>query len=113
MDDFFLYNQYRGSAFRTTTTAVRDDEEANVTYRYPVSPDIAVLGRSSWVLSRDSRLVGLSSLERLNGAAGIAVTLPGNLESEAIAGVERTMQLGGYHYRSVGSSPGRSGANNG
>lgn len=90
----FLYNQYRGSAFRTTTTAVRDDEEANVTYRYPVSPDIAVLGRSSWVLSRDSRLVGLSSLERLNGAAGIAVTLPGNLESEAIAGVERTMQLG-------------------
>jgi hypothetical protein len=67
---FRFVNSYRGSAFRTTTTALRDDQFANLSWSIPVTQTLAAVVRNSWTISRDNRSVGLSSLERLNGALG-------------------------------------------
>ena len=66
-----LYNNYRSSAFRTVTLTTRDDQFSQLSWSYPLSQDLKALVRQGWVLSRDSRSVGLNSLERLNAAAGV------------------------------------------
>lgn len=89
-----LMNEYRGSAFRTLTTAVRDDETASLSYSVPLTTGTQVLVRGSWITSRDNRSVGLSSLDRLNGVVGIQLAPSSTLTTETFAGVEQTTQLG-------------------
>lgn len=92
-------NRYRGSAFRTTTMAIRDDETATLFADNPLVSDVfgnRLLGifRSSWILSRDNRSIGLSSLQRINGVVGLRYEMPYLLTSEVFAGIEQTTQLG-------------------
>ncbi len=87
-------NQYRGSAFRTTTTAVRDDETATLSLEHGLGGDFSSLVRGSWVLSRDNRSIGLSSLQRINGGAGVRYQPNPTLWAELLGGVESTTQLG-------------------
>ena len=91
---FRFVNSYRGSAFRTTTTALRDDQFANVSWSIPVSPTLAAIVRNSWTVSRDNRSVGLSSLERLNGALGARWQPASTVDVDVMTGMERTSQLG-------------------
>lgn len=87
-------NQYRGTAFRTVTTAVRDDEVAQLSMTIPTAEGLSTLVRGAWLLSQDSRSLGLSSLDRLNGAVGISAQPESWWTLEALAGVESTTQLG-------------------
>ena len=87
-------NTYRGSAFRTSTTAVRDDQASTLAYEIPVSAGVTALARGSWVLSRDNRAIGLSSLQRLNGVAGLRYADNEQFTVEAFGGAESTTQLG-------------------
>lgn len=87
-------NQYRSTAFRTVTTAVRDDENAFLSISVPTTPGLSSLFRSSWVLSQDSRSLGLSSLDRISGAVGITGQPTPWWTYEALAGMESTTQLG-------------------
>ena len=88
-----LYNNYRSSAFRTVTLTTRDDQFSQLSWSYPLSQDLKALVRQGWVLSRDSRSVGLNSLERLNAAAGVRYEPSPLGMIEAIAGVEASSQL--------------------
>ncbi|MCX6141213.1 MAG: hypothetical protein NTX15_10375 [Candidatus Kapabacteria bacterium] len=89
-----LYNQYRSSAFRTVTLATRDDQFSQLSWAYPFSSGLKAIVRQGWVLSRDSRSVGLNSLERLNAAAGIRYEPSPVGMVEALAGIEASSQLG-------------------
>lgn len=87
-------NNYRGTAFRTASLAVRDDEFSHLDLQLPLSKVFAFQVRQSWTLSRDSRDVGLSSLERLNGAVGFRYLPTDDVTVEALTGVERNTQIG-------------------
>lgn len=87
-------NAYRSSAFRTQTTAIRDDETSQLGLEFPLGSSITALLRQSWILSRDSRSLGLSSLERLNGAAGLRYEPIPEARVELLGGLENTTQLG-------------------
>lgn len=89
-----VLNNYRGAAFRTSTLATRDDQSLNVQGSYTLAEPLTFLVRHSWILSNDSRSTGLSSLSRLNGAAGFAYTPSQNVRLEALSGLENSTQLG-------------------
>lgn len=87
-------NQYRSSAFRTSTLATRDDQVWQGSWLHPLSSAIQAIIRQGWIVSRDSRSVGLNSLERLNVAAGVRYVPREEVSLEMLAGVERSSQLG-------------------
>lgn len=94
MGDFRLVNQYRSSAFRTSTLATRDDETQQLSWLYRLTPALSAIGRQGWLLSRDSRSVVLNSLERLDLVAGLRYQPGPEGSIEAIAGIETLSQVG-------------------
>lgn len=91
---FRVVNDYRGTMFRTSTTAVRDDQFLHVGLEIPVIAGLSALVRQSWTTSVDSRSVGLASLERLNGVAGLRWRPTMEADVEMFSGAERTTQIG-------------------
>lgn len=88
-------NQYRGSTFRTSTTASRDNQNAQLSFELPIGPSLSAIMRGSWVLwADDSRSAGLSSLQRINGVAGARYAPNASWSAELFGGVESTEQLG-------------------
>jgi hypothetical protein len=87
-------NQYRSSAFRTSTLATRDDQVWQGSWLHPLGTGIEAIVRQGWIVSRDSRSIGLSELSRLNVAGGLRYTPREEVSVEVIAGVERSSQLG-------------------
>ena len=91
---FRWINAYQGSIFRTGTTAVRDDQAAQVGYSLELGRHVQALVRGSWVYSADSRNIGLSSMQRLNGVVGLRYTPTQQWSIETLGGLESTTQLG-------------------
>ncbi|MBS1561416.1 MAG: hypothetical protein JSS89_07410 [Bacteroidetes bacterium] len=91
---FRWVNTYRSSAFRTLTMAIRDDEFSQISLAVPLSSFLSAVIRQDWVLSRDSRSVGLNSLERLGGVGGLRWSDESVGHLEAVGGLERTTQIG-------------------
>lgn len=99
-------NAYSGTIFRTQTMAVRDDETAQLSLDLPLGPGtsgylMSGIARGAWIVSQDSRSVGLSSLRRGSGALGVRVSELSDAKPnartwqvEAFAGAEATTQLG-------------------
>lgn len=87
-------NQYRSSAFRTSTLATRDDQAWQGSWLHPLSPTLRAVIRQGWIVSSDSRSTGLNELERLNIAGGVRYEPDPSVSVEIIAGVERSSQLG-------------------
>ena len=87
-------NLYQGSVFKTSTTAVRDDQAAQLSYEAPIYRGLNAIARGSWIYSADSRNVGLSSMQRLNGVAGLKYAPSAEWDIETFGGVESTTQLG-------------------
>ena len=87
-------NQYRSSAFRTSTLATRDDQVWQGSWLHPLGSGIEAIVRQGWIVSRDSRSIGLSELSRINVAGGLRYTPREEMSVEVIAGVERSSQLG-------------------
>jgi len=86
-------NVYKSSAFRVSTTAINDDEASHLSIALPLAPSLTTFFRGAFILFRDSRSVGLSSLQRVNGAAGVGWNL-WPFTAEAFVGLESTTQLG-------------------
>jgi len=88
-------NQYRGSTFRTASTATRDNQNAQIAFDQPLSPTLSAIVRGSWILwADDSRSAGLSSLQRLNGVGGLRYHASPDWNVEGFGGIESTEQLG-------------------
>lgn len=99
-------NSYNGTVFRTQTIAVRDDEAAQLSIDVPIGTGsgsylMSGIARGAWIISQDSRSVGLSSLRRGSGALGIKISEVSEArpvyrlwQVEAFAGAEATTQLG-------------------
>lgn len=87
-------DQFRSSAFRTVTLATRDDQNSQVSWMLPLSEHFKTFIRQGWILSRDSRSVGLNSLERINGAAGLRFSPDNDYSVEVLGGLEQSTQLG-------------------
>jgi len=91
---FRFVNQYRSSAFRTASVATRDDQQSQIAWEVPIAATLRSVLRQGWLLSQDSRSVGLNSLQRINGALGIVYTPIPEASIEALGGLESSSQLG-------------------
>lgn len=91
---FRFNNQYRASAFRTASVATRDDQQSQIAWEQPITSTFKAALRQSWILSQDSRSIGLNSLQRLNGALGLVYTPIQHAKIEALGGLESSTQLG-------------------
>jgi hypothetical protein len=90
-----LVNGYRGVVFRTSTTAVRDDEMFQFSYEIPFSAVLTSVARASWAVSRDSRVLELGSQERLGGVGGVRYRAEdADAWIEAVAGIDAMSQIG-------------------
>lgn len=87
-------NTYRSSAFRTSTLATRDDQVWQGSWLHPIGQQLHAIVRQGWIVSRDSRSIGLNQLERFNVAGGLQYTPREEISVELLAGVERSSQLG-------------------
>jgi hypothetical protein len=106
----FTANQnYRGSTVRSASAAFRDDQSLLMNYTHPLniisqsdsSTTIELLARSIWQLSRDSRSIGLSSLNRYNTIVGLRYNYPSLFKIDALTGFESNTQLGRHDIGSV------------
>lgn len=91
---FRFVNQYRSSAFRTASVATRDDQQSQIAWEVPVASTLRTVLRQGWLLSQDSRSIGLNSLQRVNGALGLVYTPMPEASVEALGGLESSSQLG-------------------
>lgn len=91
---FRFVNQYRSSAFRTASVATRDDQQSQIAWEVPVASTLRTVLRQGWLLSQDSRSIGLNSLQRINGALGLVYTPMPEASVEALGGLESSSQLG-------------------
>lgn len=92
---FALKQEYRGTAIRSGNAAFRDDEQLSVQFTMPL-PDtaFALTARGFWLLSKDSRDIGLSSLSQAGGTLGARWKPAANIETDISAGADQTVQLG-------------------
>ncbi|MBU3699926.1 MAG: hypothetical protein FGM33_07950 [Candidatus Kapabacteria bacterium] len=87
-------NRFRSTAFRTSTLATRDDQQSQIGFSVPLGATLSAVVRQAWMLSQDSRSIGLNSLERLGAAAGLRYSAMPGVDLEGIAGAESSSQLG-------------------
>ncbi|MCS6808693.1 MAG: hypothetical protein RML40_08450, partial [Bacteroidota bacterium] len=68
-----VHGQYRGSAVRTRTFAIRDDADALIRYEQPLAFDtsLSVIVAHTVALSQDSRAIGLNRLMQLGLSGGM------------------------------------------
>jgi hypothetical protein len=89
-----INQNYRGTSIRSGQASYREDEVFNLTYEYPFFDNIVPLFRQNWIISSDTRSIGLNNLERLNASAGGRYLLSESAFFEATAGIESNKQLG-------------------
>lgn len=106
----FTANQnYRGSTVRSSSAAFRDDQSLLMNFTHPLDilpqsqsqNSLELLARSVWQLSRDSRSIGLSSLNRYNTLVGLRYNFPSLFKIDALTGFESNTQLGRHDIGSV------------
>ncbi len=85
---------YRGTTVRSTSSAFRDDEQLQIEHTVPLASAVDFYSRINWLVSVDSRAIGLSSLERLQLIAGTKYQADTTLLLNGFGGVERNKQLG-------------------
>ncbi len=89
-----LYQNYRGSAIETSTNSFRDDELMNIGYRYPITDYLWLNATMDWLLSSDTRNIGINKLDKLNSKFGLGYKFLDNSYFKALAGPERNIQIG-------------------
>lgn len=90
-----LKQNYRGTAIRSANAAFRDDERLTAEYSAPFrDTSFRFAVRGFWLLSKDSRDIGLSSLSQATGSLGAKWHPARNITADIFAGIEKTEQLG-------------------
>ncbi|MBS1537806.1 MAG: hypothetical protein JST20_08675 [Bacteroidetes bacterium] len=86
--------RYRGIGVRSFGVSFRDDEQCSLQYSYVLSPKISLLSNSFFLLSNDSRNIGLANLQRLNSLLGVRTLIANKFSMEFLGGIEQYRQLG-------------------
>mgnify|MGYP000868692571 FL=1 len=89
-----LQQKYRGVGVRSQGVSFRDDEQCSLQYGYTFSPSLSLLSNSFFMLSNDSRNIGLANLQRLNSLLGVRIGITDAVTIDALGGIEQYRQLG-------------------
>jgi hypothetical protein len=92
--NLFVRQQYRGSIIRTTTPAVRDDEDLMLRYERPLWDSVSLVLAGTALISADSRSIGLNRLQQFTLSAGAQYRPLANVRVSATGGGEFNEQLG-------------------
>lgn len=88
-----IKQNYTSTILRTSTSAIRDDEALTMDFYSPLSDNVSVLAGQNWLLSSDTRSIGLNKLERLRGMAGLRYAIDPAAYLELRGGFERNRQI--------------------
>ncbi|MBI3258007.1 MAG: hypothetical protein HYZ54_00770 [Ignavibacteriae bacterium] len=89
-----LQQKYRGVGVRSQGVSFRDDEQCSLQYGYTFSPAVSLISNSFFMLSNDSRNIGLANLQRLNSLLGVRTRIADILTIDVAGGIEQYRQLG-------------------
>jgi len=89
-----IVQRYRGIGLRTVGASFRDDEQLHLRYELPILTDISLVTRNLFVLSNDTRNIGLANLQRVNSMLGISMRATETFTLELLGGIEQFRQLG-------------------
>ncbi len=90
---FNLMQNYRSATLKTSSQSYRDDQSLLFQYKYQASKLIYLFSNNSWLLSSDSRSIGLNKLETLLGTLGSGINYGKNSYFEINGGFESNTQL--------------------
>ncbi len=86
--------KYRGVGIRSFGVSFRDDEQCALQYGYAFDPTVSLISHSFFLLSNDSRNIGLANLQRVNSLIGIRAQLDDKFSLDVLTGIEQYRQLG-------------------
>ncbi|MBK9247730.1 MAG: hypothetical protein IPM69_06340 [Ignavibacteria bacterium] len=89
-----ISQRYRGIGLRSTGASFRDDESFQLRYSVPIFDNINFISQNFYVLSNDTRNIGLANLQRINSLIGISSRPLETFTIELFSGVELFRQLG-------------------
>ncbi len=89
-----LQQRYRGVGVRSVGVSFRDDEQCSFKYGYVLSPIFSIISQNFFLLSNDTRNIGLANLQRLNSLLGVRTLVADKLSVEFLSGIEQYRQLG-------------------
>ncbi|MFN8359870.1 MAG: hypothetical protein U0264_08135 [Candidatus Kapaibacterium sp.] len=89
-----LQQRYRGIGLRSVGASFRDDEQLQLRYSLPLTDATSVVTRHFFVLSNDTRNIGLANLQRINSLVGISTHVSETFTIELMGGGEQFRQLG-------------------
>lgn len=89
-----LTQRYRGIGLRTVGASFRDDEQMHLRYTLPLLTDLTFVTRNLFVLSNDTRNIGLANLQRVSTMAGVSMRASETFTIELLGGMEQFRQLG-------------------
>ncbi|MGQ9819138.1 MAG: hypothetical protein ACUVQ1_04350 [Candidatus Kapaibacteriales bacterium] len=101
--DLSLRHIYAGNLLIGQENSYRDDETFFLSYSKPMSSSFSLVFESNFLLSSDSRNIGLNEAERMNSNFGILYFLGSNVNFLAALGLEKNKQLNiisnGFHHQ--------------
>jgi hypothetical protein len=90
---FNIRQNYQGTFLKILDRSFRDDEDWSFGYSHLLFGDFALNLNQNWVFSSDSRDIGLSQLQRLNGLVGISYVPNQSSQVQLMYGFENNNQL--------------------
>jgi hypothetical protein len=91
----FMVNQaYTGVGLTGVNNSFREDESFNFNYKKSLTDNLFVKVKQNWLLSSDSRNIGLNNLQRLNGILLISYNENNQYFAEIGTGAEKNEQIG-------------------
>lgn len=91
----FMVNQnYTGVGLTGVNNSFREDESFNFNYKKSLSDNLFVKVKQNWLLSTDSRNIGLNNLQRLNGILLLSYNENNQYFAEIGTGAEKNEQIG-------------------
>lgn len=91
--DFVIRHIYTGNLILGQGKSYRDDESLFLNFIKPVTNSFSLLLESNFMLSSDSRNIGIKEAERLNSNLGFLYFLGPKVNFSAAVGLERNTQL--------------------
>lgn len=91
--DFVIRHIYTGNIILGQGNSYRDDETLFLNFTKPLTNSFSLLFESNFMLSSDSRNIGIKEAERLNSNFGFLYFLGSRVNFSAAVGLERNTQL--------------------
>jgi len=94
LGNFMVSQQYTGTTIVSANAASRDEQSLSFRYEIPFDTNFSFISREFVFVTRDSRDIGLSSLERYSATIGTRWQPQHNAYVSLLGGVEQNTQLG-------------------